>query len=372
MQVRAVQVILLVLSVILSVVILISSSKYAAWSHVMVSAAAGTWLPLVFYVATIPFFSLLYLVAHLAALQFNGLPSPPCPQNRGPSSPQLNSRPYDADYAVSMTFFIVCVAVLQTLAWLGQAILCTSCELAPILQGHQGLVPRWCPQSHFHDSGTPGLAGMLSTLATVKDILQWVMVILSAALIECARREYIRAEVVRRQQARMMGAGIDFGGPSQGVDVDFQTKAPGVELNQISGPKLTFWAEEEARKRKEEEERKQQDAQKKKVQFVTTAGQPTPQPTGPGAPGNKDNYYGNGMGLKRSGTLNYMYESRVAGGTPPVTSEVNAPAAPERAASKREAQPAAPPPPGKADNYYGNAMGLKRSNTLNYMYESRV
>ena len=212
-----------------------------------------------------------------------------------------------------------------------------------------------------------GLPGMLGTLATVKDILQWVMVIISAALLECARRDYVRAEVVRRQQARMMGAGVDFGGPSQGVNMDFQNKIPGVELTQISGPKLTFRAEEEARRREEEEVRIKQEKEKKTVQFATGPAPLPPQPTGPGAPGNRDNYYGNGMGLKRSGTLNYMYESRVAEGTGlvVVASELAAPAAPGRTASKQA-------PGGDRDNYYGNATGLKRSGTLNYMYESRI
>jgi hypothetical protein len=329
--------------------------------------------PLVFYVGTIPFFSLLYIVAHLAALQFNGLPSPPYPQNRGFQSPKPNAQPYNADYAVTTTFFILCFTVLYTLAWLGQSILCTSCELAPILQGHQGLVPKWCPQSHFRDSGQPGLANMLGTLAPVKDFLQWVMVVLAAALIECARREYIRAEVVRRQQVRMMGAGVDFGGPSQGTNVVFQTKAPGFELNEISGPKLTFRAEEEARRKKEEEEAKRREEEKKQKRPLAPGGSSLPpQPIGPGAPGNKDNYYGNGMGLKRSGTLNYMYESRVAPGPGPVATEPAAPRPAQTTAPKRPTQPVAPPPPGNKDNYYGNATGLKRSGTLNYMYESRI
>ncbi|ETI22496.1 hypothetical protein G647_06571 [Cladophialophora carrionii CBS 160.54] len=372
MQVRAAQVILLILSLVLSVVILIASSKYAAWSHSMVSAAAGTWLPLVFYVGTIPFVSLLYTVAHLAALQFNGLPSPPYLQNGGYSYPKSNAHAYDADYAVTSSFFILCVTVLHTLAWLAQSILCTSCELAPILQGHQGLVPKWCPQSRFRDSGQPGLANMLGTLAPVKDFLQWVMVVLAAALIECARREYVRAEVVRRQQVRMMGAGVDFGGRSQGANAVVQTKTPGVELNEISGPQLIFRAEEEARRRQEEEERKQREEEKRNKQLTTGGSSLPPQPTGQGVSGNKDNYYGNGMGLKRSGTLNYMYESRVATGPAAIATEPVAPRPAQTAAPKRSPQPVAPPPPGKTDNYYGNATGLKRSGTLNYMYESRI
>ncbi|EXJ58542.1 hypothetical protein A1O7_05969 [Cladophialophora yegresii CBS 114405] len=329
--------------------------------------------PLVFYVGTIPFVSLMYIVAHLAALQFNGLPSPPYPQNGRYSLPKSNARPYDADYAVTRSFFILGVTVLYTLAWLGQSILCTSCELAPILQGNQGIVPKWCPQSNFRDSGQPGLASMLGTLAPVKDFLQWVMVVLAIALIECARREYVRAEVVRRQQVRMMGAGVDFGGPSQGTNAVVPSKIPGVELNDISGPKLVFRAEEEARRRKEEEEeKKRQEEEKRKKQLVTGGSSLPPQPTGLGAPGNKDNYYGNGMGLKRTGTLNYMYESKVVTGPGAVATGPAPPLPAQIIASKRPTQPMAPPAPGNTDNYYGNAMGLKRSGTLNYMYESRI
>ena len=327
---------------------------------------------MVFYVGTIPFFSLLYIVAHLAALQFNGLPSPPYPHNRGSIfSKATDVQPYNAEYTATTTFFILCISIVHTLAWLGQSILCTSCELAPILSGHQGHVPKWCPQSRFRDSGKAGLANMLGSLAPVKDILQWIMVVTAAALIECARREYMRAEQFRHQEFRMLGTGVDFGGPSQGVDMQFQTKVPGVELTQISGPKLIFRAEEEARRREEEERRKREEAETKKrqqknVQFTASSGLTVPQPVGFGVPGDKDNYYGNG--LKRSDTLNYMYESRVDAPQAPT----NGSGRPQGGKPRPQQQPTAPPPPGNKDNYYGNAMGLARSNTLNYMYDTRV
>jgi hypothetical protein len=85
--------------------------------------------------------------------------------------------------------------------WLGQASLCTACELAPILAGTQGNVPNWCPQSNFRDSGNADLPGMLAQLATVKDIVNWVMVPLSVALIECTRRQWQRARVAAVQAA---------------------------------------------------------------------------------------------------------------------------------------------------------------------------
>jgi hypothetical protein len=225
---------------------------------------------------------------------------------------------------------------------------------------------------------------MLGTLAPVKDVLQWIMVVIAAALIECARREYMRAEHVGRQQVQLLGAGVDFGGPSQGVNVDFQTKnIAGVELTQISGPKLVFRAEEEARRKKEEDAAKKSQqgeaAKKKQVQFAAGAGAEAgslpsaPQPIGPGPSGNKDNYYSNG--LKRSGTLNHMYESRVAGTDVAAATAGQSQRGPATRPQQQQ-ESTAPPPPGKQDNYYGNgngsAPGLKRSGTLNYMYESRV
>lgn len=222
--------------------------------------------------------------------------------------------PYDADYASSTTFFILAVSIMHVTAWLAQAALCTGCELAPILAGTQGTVPKWCPQSRFQDTRQPGLAGMLATLATAKDFLQWAMVVLAAVLVECARREYMRAEHVRREDVRMAGAGVDFGGGARAGAFPAVKSGGGaggvvVELTQISGPRL-FRPEEEAR---EQERQRQRQHQQRKMETERDRPLPPqpPQPTGPGAPGNRDNYYGNGMGLKRSGTLNYMYESRV-------------------------------------------------------------
>ncbi|KAJ9503387.1 hypothetical protein LTR99_006751 [Exophiala xenobiotica] len=259
--------------------------------------ASGGWLTLVAYVGTIPLASLVYTTAHLAALQFNGLPIPLYPGTRGldPS--------YDADYTVTSTFFILTVSVFHFLAWLAQASLCTGCELAPILSGTQGLVPRWCPQSRFKDSGKPGLADMLGTLATVKDFMQWVMVVLTILLIECARREYRRAEHVRRDMFQRAGLGVDLGGPRG------DAKAPAqVPLSNISGPRILTPEEIAARQKaqQEEEERKKKAAEQRRMAAQL--------PSGPGVPVNKpDNYYGNGMapGLKRTKTLNYMYDTRV-------------------------------------------------------------
>ncbi|KIW32168.1 uncharacterized protein PV07_03733 [Cladophialophora immunda] len=332
MQTRAVQVILLICSLILAIIILIASSKYGAWAHEMVPGASR-WLPLVFYVGTIPFISLLYTVSHLAALQFNGLPCPPYPDGRGGASTSprqsRNPQPYDANYTVTTTFFVFCVSIVHTLMWFAQSVLCTSCELAPILAGHQGQVPRWCPQSRFHDTGNPGLANMLGTLATVKDFLQWAMVALAAGLVECARREWMRAEHVRGLHVRTMGAGVDFGGYGGGEGENFPKKttlggaAGAVELSNISGPRLVFRAEEEAaarqREREQEETRRRQEEEERKRQWASGNGPlpTTTRTTGNGVvaavppPNKKDNYYGNGMGLKRSGTLNHMYESRV-------------------------------------------------------------
>jgi hypothetical protein len=315
--------------------------------------------PLVFYVGSIPFFSLLYVVAHLAALQFNGLPSPPYLNSRGPRpSSRLTGNPqlYDAALAVSTTFFIFCFSILYSLAWLAQAILCTSCELAPILNGTQGNVPKWCPQSRFRDARDPSLPGMLGTLATVKDILQWVMFGTSLLLIECGRREYMRAQYVANATIKLLGVGVDFGGPSQGTT---GFNLPSKEAA-ISGPQLVYRAEEEARRKAEEAQRRKADEERRRKNgliphFATTRPNPQSLPVGPGAPGNTDNYYGNGM-LKRSNTLNYMYDTRVAGQDGAKTS---APA------ETRQPPPAPPPLPASGkDNVYGNATTLQRSGSF--------
>ncbi|KIX08103.1 uncharacterized protein Z518_02759 [Rhinocladiella mackenziei CBS 650.93] len=313
MQTRAAQVILLILSLVLAIFLLIAASKYAAWSKVM-TVASGSWLPLVFYIGTIPLLSLLYTTSHLAALQFKGLPVPPYPNARDsiPTSAKSREKPYDPERTVSTTFFILAVGVVHLLAWLIQAILCTSCELAPILAGTQGRVPRWCPQSRFKDTGKPGLADMLGTLATVKDFMQWVMVAMAILLIECARREYMRANRVQREAFRQAGAGIDFGGPSRGGDFKMPgfTNGTVIELNNlnISGPRLFRPEEEFANKQAQGGQRMNEEENKG---APDTGPRLPPGPVGPGVPGNRDNYYGNGMGLKRSNTLNYMYESRV-------------------------------------------------------------
>lgn len=256
--------------------------------------------PLVFYVASIPLVSLLYSAVHLAALQFNTLPVPAL-------SSQPNIDPsYDANYTASTTFFILAISILHFLAWLAQAFLCTGCELAPILAGTQGQVPRWCPQSRFRDSGNPSLASMLGTLATVKDFMQWVMVLLTIMLIECARREYRSAEHVRREIFRRAGTGLDFGGPRGVAKGSDQVPLTAIG-NSISGPRILTAAEVAAQQRfqQEEEDRKKEHAEQQLEQAQL--------PSGPGVPGNKpDNYYGNGMGngLKRTKTLNHMYDTR--------------------------------------------------------------
>ncbi|KAJ9612713.1 hypothetical protein H2204_014970 [Knufia peltigerae] len=300
MRTRAVQVLLLVLTLVLAIFLLVAASKYAAWSHVMVPTNRS-WLPLVFYVASIPLVSLLYAVVHLATLQFNALPVPALPGQRSSIDPS-----YDAQYTASTTLFILAISVLHFLAWLAQASLCTGCELAPILAGTEGRVPRWCPQSRFRDSGDPNLANMLGTLATVKDFMQWVMVLLTIMLIECARREYRSAERIRREMTRRAGTGVDFGGPRGAVKGSNSISLTAIG-NSISGPRILTAAEIAAQQRmqQEEEDRKKNQAEQqlKQVQLQN----------GPGVPNNKpDNYYGNGMGngLKRTKTLNHMYDTR--------------------------------------------------------------
>ena len=234
----------------------------------------------------------------------------PNPRNR-----QSTVKVYDPDYTSTTTFFILGVSILHFIAWFAQAILCTSCELGPILSGNQGRVPGWCPQSRFQDLGKPGLVDMLGTLATVKDFLQWGMVALTVALIEIARREYMRAERARSEALRRQGAGIDFGGERRQINM----KTGGfVEMGkmEISGPRYISPEEQAAAAAAAAAAA---EAEAKKRQKGGNLGEPGPpiprQPEGPGVPENKnsDNYYGNGMktGLTRKPTLNYMYESRL-------------------------------------------------------------
>lgn len=154
--------------------------------------------------------------------------------------------------------------------------------------------------------GTDGLADMLGTLATVKDFLQWVMVAITIALFEIARREWMRAERARSEAFRRQGAGVDFGGERRQVNADGGFLEMG--KLEISGPR--FIPPEEIQAAAEAEAQK-----KRKADSLGEPGPPIPkQPEGTGVPANQksDNYYGNGMkmGLTRKPTLNYMYESR--------------------------------------------------------------
>ncbi|KAK5054446.1 hypothetical protein LTR84_001336 [Exophiala bonariae] len=288
------------------------SSKYAAWARVM-TKASGNWLNLCFYIGSVPFLSLLYTTSHLAALQFNGLPVPPYPSTRtsaiapNPRNRQSTASVYNPDYTSTTTFFILAVSFLHFVAWFTQAILCTACELAPILSGNQGQVPGWCPQSRFQDAGGQGLANMLGTLATVKDFFQWGMVAITIALFEIARREWMRAERARIEAFQRQGAGVDFGGERRRINPDGSFLEMG--KMEISGPR--FIRPEEIQAAADAEA-----AKKKKAENLGAPGPPIPkQPEGTGVPENQksDNYYGNGMktGLTRKPTLNYMYESRI-------------------------------------------------------------
>ena len=208
MHSHQVQIILLLLSLVLSLFLFIAAAKYAEWARVMVSGqASGNWLyvrthsisismltfysGLVFYAGSVPLLSLTFGVAHLLALHFEILPS------HGPISSNTNSAiPRHAYTASPKTYLLLLLtSAAFTISWLGQASLCTACELAPILADTQGIVPAWCPQSHFRDSGSSSLPKMLASLALVKDLTSWAMVPLSAALVECARRQWQRARI---------------------------------------------------------------------------------------------------------------------------------------------------------------------------------
>jgi len=125
-----------------------------------------------------------------------------------------------------------------------------------------------------------------------------VVLPLALGLVECARRESMRAGRAQRDMWRREGAGVDFGGPaegSQGWKAPESTAVTTVELAAISGPKLLYRAEER---------------QKAETPNANRPPPPAPPSMNPGAPANS--YGGNAVSnLKRSGTLNHMYESRV-------------------------------------------------------------
>ncbi len=153
---------------------------------------------LVFYIGTVPFLSLLLTTIHLIALHFDILPAQ-LPTSSGNTSKCTRSQ---TGYPLEPGLYLLALlaACLQVFLWLAQASICTACELGPILSGAQGNVPRWCPQSNFRDSGDADLPNMLAQLATIKDTAAWFMIILSALLIECARRQWARARIAAVEQ----------------------------------------------------------------------------------------------------------------------------------------------------------------------------
>lgn len=147
---------------------------------------SSSWMTLVLYAGSIPLLSFTYAVLYLAALHFDILPCS--------SVEALTSTKSSITTAAATALFAL--SVIQFIMWIGQAAMCTACEMAPILAGHQGQVPKWCPQSRFVDKGIRGLPTQLSTLALVKDSVSWVMVALSLGLVECARRQWARVRLM--------------------------------------------------------------------------------------------------------------------------------------------------------------------------------
>ncbi|KAL2402382.1 hypothetical protein ABEF95_008842 [Exophiala dermatitidis] len=372
MQSRAVQVLLLILSFVLALFLLIASSKYAAWAKEM-TTTTGIWIPLVFYVGAIPLTSLVYTTTHLAAMQFNTLPVPPYPHDstsdttkpQSPASRDASLHDYDIDYGVSSTMFVLGASILHLLAWFAQSILCSSCELAPILAGTQGLVPLWCPQFRFKDTGKPGLDDMLAKLATVKDFMQWGMVLLTIALVECARREYIRASRVQQEMFRGAGAGVDFGGPSRGAPSE-DGKASSVTTTTVELGTFTAG-------------RQQLDNNMGETQFVARSMSTRIQaqlPPPPGPPRRTLSQQNTTAGLARGPSRSRNREQMLAGqlGTKGVAlAELPQPAR-IQGNNNRNADVDYQNQNENQNQRTGNVAptGLKRTGTLNHMYESRV
>lgn len=156
---------------------------------------------LVFYLGSVPVLSLTYAVLCLALLHFDILPS-------SSVAPVTSTKP---SITLGAATFLFAMSIVQFVWWLGQASLCTACEMVPVLAGHEGQVPGWCPQSQFVDKGIKGLPDMLAHLAVVKDSVSWVMVLLSLGLVECARRQWARARLMDGEIPIGLGADYETG-----------------------------------------------------------------------------------------------------------------------------------------------------------------
>ncbi|RMZ81074.1 hypothetical protein DV738_g2474, partial [Chaetothyriales sp. CBS 135597] len=202
MHAQQVHTLVLFVSLLISIFLAVAAVKYAAWSHVMVDGM-GTWLGLIFYLSSMPVFSLMYASLHLLLLHFDIIPS--------------SASTAEAKTSISVLTAQFILSILQLVGWLVQALLCTFCELGPVLAGHQGRVPRWCPQSQFRNRGKASLPDMLATLVQAKDFTQWAMVPLSGVLVECARRQWVRGRARDATRARAIGYGYGYdNGPKTG------------------------------------------------------------------------------------------------------------------------------------------------------------
>ncbi|RMZ77534.1 hypothetical protein DV737_g4338, partial [Chaetothyriales sp. CBS 132003] len=191
MRAQQVHTIALFVSLLVSIFLVIAAAKYAAWSHVMVEGKSA-WLSLVFYLGSMPVLSLTYATIYILLLHLDIIPS-------FSTEPQTSC---EATVPAVASTALLILSILQLAGWLIQASLCTVCELGPVLAGHEGRVPEWCPQSQFRDRGKGSLPGMLATLAEAKDFAQWGMVLLGMVLAECARREWARGLAVGREKAK--------------------------------------------------------------------------------------------------------------------------------------------------------------------------
>ncbi|RMZ87866.1 hypothetical protein DV736_g4909, partial [Chaetothyriales sp. CBS 134916] len=221
--------IVLFVSLLASIFLVIAAIKYAEWSHVMVEGKSN-WLSLVFYLGAVPVLSLTYAAIYIVLLHFDIVPS-------FSSKAQTSQR---ATVSIEGTTALLLLSIFQFIGWLIQASLCTACELGPVLAGHEGRVPQWCPQSQFRDRGDGNLPTMLAMLVKAKDFGQWGMVLLSAVLVECARREWARGRAVDEEKAKdvdiVYGSGWRAGGSEVYAMTDLAktaTTRPGAPLPRI-------------------------------------------------------------------------------------------------------------------------------------------
>lgn len=150
---RQVTLLLLATALISSLVVLISSVKYAIWASPSGLLGTSRWLPLLFYLGTMPIVSLLQNSIHLAILQLDvWIPH----------------------------FGLLVLSCFQAAGWLVVSALWTTCEVS----GRDA--PAFCPQNFKSSVVIRGQHLMGVTI--LKDVLAWSLVGIYLGLALTARK----------------------------------------------------------------------------------------------------------------------------------------------------------------------------------------